>query len=110
MPGWTSPLCHDLKDYTHGDHLAAVRANHAQFLVIPSPGREALCHAFVSRFATRFPVQVVVLESSGPTRFWENLFFCCNTAEALSTQLGFAGLRPPRDPEVHSWRGWGTLI
>lgn len=99
----------DLKDYTHGDHLAAVRANNAIFLVIQHPGTEEMVRIFTSRFITRFPVLVVPLASSGPTRFWENLFYCCNTADALTHRLGYGGQRPPRDLTVHGWRGWGSL-
>lgn len=107
--GIATATCFDLKDYTHGDHLAAVRANNAIFLVIQHPGTEEMVRIFTSRFVTRFPVLVAPLESSGATRFWENLFYCCNTADALTHHLGYGGLRPPKDPSVHSWRGWGSL-
>ncbi|WP_455232218.1 hypothetical protein [Geopseudomonas aromaticivorans] len=99
----------DLKDYTHGDHLAAVRANNAIFLVIQHPGTEEMVRIFTSRFITRFPVVVASLASSGPSRFWENLFYCCNTADALTHRLGYGGQRPPKDLTVHGWRGWGSL-
>ena len=107
--GIATATCLDLKDYTHGDHLAAVRANNAIFLVIQHPGIEEVGRIFTSRFASRFPVLVAPLGSSGPTRFWENLFYCCNTADALTHYLGYGGQRPLRDPGVHSWRGWGSL-
>lgn len=99
----------DLKDYTHGDHLAAVRTKNAIYLVIQHPGTEDMVRIFTSRFMTRFPVLVVPLASSGPTRFWENLFYCCNTADALTHCLGYGGQRPPKDLTVHGWRGWGNL-
>lgn len=108
--GIATPICLDIKDYTHGDHLAAVRANNAIFLVIQHPGIEEICHVFVSRFSTRFPVVVVSLESQGPIQFWENLFYCCNTADALTSMLNYSEQRPPKDPVVNSWRGWGNLI
>lgn len=107
--GIATATCFDIKDYTHGDHLAAVRTNNAIFLVVEQPGTEEMVRIFTSRFATRFPVQVVSLKSSGATRFWENLFFCCNTADALTHCLGYGGRRPPKDMSVHSWRGWGRL-
>lgn len=107
--GIATATCMDLKDYTHGDHLAAVRANNAIFLVIQHPGTEEMVQIFTSRFATRFPVLVVPLASSGPTRFWESLFYCCNTADELTHLLGYGGQRPPKDPAVHGWRGWGCL-
>lgn len=107
--GITTATCLDLKDYTHGDHLAAVQTKNAIFLVIQFPGMEDMVRTFTSRFETKFPVLVVPLESSGPTRFWENLFYCCNTADALTHHLGYGGQRPPKDATVHGWRGWGTL-
>ncbi|EHK72057.1 hypothetical protein PPL19_03930 [Pseudomonas psychrotolerans L19] len=107
--GIATATCLDLKDYTHGDHMAAVRANNIIFLVIQHSGTEEMVRIFTSRFATRFPVLVAPLASSGPTRFWENLFYCCNTADDLTHRLGYGGQRPPKDPAVHSWRGWGSL-
>lgn len=107
--GIATVTCMDLKDYTHGDHLAAVRAKNAIFLVIQHPGIEEMVQIFTTRFATRFPVLVVPLASSGPTRFWESLFYCCNTADELTHLLGYGGQRPPKDPVVHGWRGWGSL-
>lgn len=107
--GIMTPIFLDIKDYTHGDHLAAVRADNTIFLVIQHPGIEEICHVFASRFSTRFPVMMASLESMGPTRFWENLFYCCNTADALSRILDYGGQRPPKDPVVHGWRGWGSL-
>ncbi len=107
--GIATVTCMDLKDYTHGDHLAAVRAKNAIFLVIQHPGNEKMVQIFTSRFATRFPVLTVPLASSVPTRFWENLFYCCNTADELTHLLGYGGQRPPKDPAVHGWRGWGFL-
>jgi hypothetical protein len=104
-----TPILLDIKDYSHGDHMAALRANNAVFLVIQHPGIEEICHIFVSRFSTRFQVIVVPLESMGATRFWENLFYCCNTADALTRMLGYGGQRPPKDPVIHGWRRWGGL-
>lgn len=108
--GIVTPIFLDIKDYTHGDHLAAMRTRNTMFLVIQHPGIEDICDTFVSRFSTRFQVMVASLESTGPTRFWENLFYCCNTADALTGILGYDGQRPPKDPVVHGWRGWGNLI
>lgn len=107
--GIATVTCTDLKDYTHGDHLAAVCTKNAIFLVIQHPGIEDMVRIFVSRFETRFPVLVVPLESLGPTRFWESLFYSCNTADELTHLLGYGGQRPPKDDVVHSWRGWGRL-
>ena len=107
--GIMTPIFLDIKDYTHGDHLAAVRTDNTIFLVIQHPSIEEICQIFVSRFSTRFQVIVVALESTGPARFWENLFYCCNTADALTGMLGYGGQRPPKDLIVNGWRGWGNL-
>ncbi|MDN3562079.1 hypothetical protein [Vreelandella neptunia] len=107
--GIVTPIFLDIKDYTHGDHLAAARSNNVIFLVIQHPSIENICHIFASRFSTRFPVMVIPLESNGPVRFWENLFYCCNTADALTKALGYHGKRPPKDPIIHGWREWGKL-
>ncbi|MBC9114600.1 hypothetical protein [Stenotrophomonas maltophilia] len=107
--GIATLTCLDLKDYTHGDHAAAIRLNNAIFILIPHSGSEEMVRIFVERFSTRFPVLVAPLVSQGPTRFWESLFYCCNTADALTHDLGYGGKRPPKDQVVHSWRGWGRL-
>jgi len=107
--GIATVTCLDLKDYTHGDHAAAIRADNAIFILIPHSGYEDMVAIFAERFDTRFPVLVVPLASQGPTRFWESLFYCCNTAGLLTHHLGYGGKRPPRDQTVHSWRGWGRL-
>lgn len=107
--GIVTPTFRDIKDYTHGDHLAAVRSNNAIFLLIQHQGIEDVCHIFASRFSTRFKVIVVSLESKGAIQFWENLFYCCNTADALTGVLGYGGQRPPKDPIIQGWRGWGSL-
>lgn len=107
--GIATVTCLDLKDYTHGDHAAAVRANNVIFLIIPHSGTDEMVRIFTERFVTRSPVLVAPLVSSGPTRFWENLFYCCNTADALTYLLGYGGQRPPKDPTVNGWRGWGGV-
>lgn len=107
--GIMTPMFFDIKDYTHGDHLAAVQTNNAIFLVIQHAGIKEICHIFTSRFSTRYPVMVIALESESPVRFWENIFYCLNTADALAHLLGYRGQRPPKDSVVHGWRGWGRL-
>jgi hypothetical protein len=108
--GITTPIFLDIKDYTHGDHLASVRLNNAMFLVIQQPGLEEICRIFVSRFSSRYIVKLISLETIGPMRYWENLFYCCNAADALTKMLGYGGQRPPKDPVVHGWRGWGCIM
>lgn len=108
--GITTPIFLDIKDYTHGDHLASVRLNNAMFLVIQQPGLEEICRIFVSRFSSRYIVKLISLETMGPIQYWENLFYCCNTADALTNILGYGGQRPPKDPVIHGWRGWGCIL
>ena len=99
----------DIKDYTHGDHLAAVRSANAIYIVLQHPEIEEVCNIFISRFSTRFPVVLIDIDTSGVERFWANLFCCCNVTDGLSRELGYRGKRPPKDCEVHSWRGWGKV-
>jgi len=108
--GITTPILLDIKDYTHGDHLASVRLNNSIFIVIQTSGIEEICHTFVSRFSSRYIVRLIALETTGPVQYWENLFYCCNVAEALTKMFGYDGQRPPKDPIVHGWRGWGSVV
>lgn len=107
--GILTPVVLDMKDYTHGDHLAAMRSKESIFIVISSSGIEDICKLLVSRFSLCVNVIVVDLKATGPALFWENLFSCCNVTSILSESLGFGGKRPPKDPLVYGWRGWGSI-
>jgi hypothetical protein len=104
-----TPVCLDIKDYTHGDHLAAGRQNNAMFLVISHQGTRQICEIFSDRFSQLLPVYHLQLHSAGAQRFWENLFCALNTAAELTGLLGYPNSRPPRHPLIWSWRGWGQL-
>jgi hypothetical protein len=99
----------DLKDYTHGDHTAAILHGNVRFVVLRHTGTAVSSDLFSRRFSTRLQVSVIDLEHSGDMLFWENLFYAAGVVSALSHVLGFQGGRPPRDPEVHQWRDWGSI-
>ena len=99
----------DIKDYTHGDHAAAVLHGNIRFIIIRHSSTSVVADIFYERFSTRFPVSMIQLEHSGALLFWENLFFAASVTSALSHALGYRGDRPPRDTAVHQWRGWGSV-
>ena len=107
--GICTSLCVDIKDYTHGDHLAAVQGQNVVFVVLRHGETQAIADIFTSRFRTLFPTIEVFLETGFFERFWENLLLCCEVANALSHHLGYEGGRPPKHPIVHGCRGWGEL-
>lgn len=107
--GITNPIILDIKDYTHGDHLATIKNESVFFLIIKTPNIEKVVDVFISRFSKKFNIVTIPLIMSGPTAFWENLFYSFNVTSLLSSLLGYGGKRPPRDPLVHSWRGWGEI-
>jgi hypothetical protein len=107
--GIVSPLCLDIKDYTHGDHAAAIRTGHARYIVLSHAGIEDICHHFTERFSSLFDVFKVNL-SSGPAHlFWENLFTACNVASIWTALLGYPDQRPLKHPVISTWRDWGAL-
>lgn len=107
--GVLNPVCLDIKDFTHGDHLAATSSENAMYLVISHEGTRAVAHTFSERFSTLFPVMPLDLAASSQHRFWENLFTASNTTSLLTAILGRPNQRPPKHPVVWSWRGWGSI-
>ena len=99
----------DLKDYTHGDHTAAILHGNVRFVVLRHTSTAISSDLFSQRLSTRLQVSVIVLKHSGDMLFWENLLYAAGVVSALSHVLGFQGSRPPRDPEVHQWRDWGSV-
>lgn len=107
--GVLSPVCLDIKDYTHGDHLAATRTGNCMYLVISHEGTREVCETFTARFSTLYPVMSLALESCAKHRFWENLFAAANTTALMTRVVGYPNQRPPKHPVVWSWRGWGSI-
>jgi hypothetical protein len=107
--GVATPAHFDIKDYTHGDHLAAVRARNAIYIVISHSGINEISQIFTDRFSSIFPVLKLELKSDIYLRFWENLFIAINVTSSLTSLLGYPNQRPPRDPIVWSWRDWGEI-
>lgn len=107
--GIANPICLDIKDYTHGDHLVASRTKNAMYLVIGHKGLSSVSKAFIERFSTMFPVIALELEGEERYHFWENLFTAGGAASEMTKALGYYNERPPKDPVVWSWRGWGRM-
>ena len=108
--GIATSVCMDIKDYTHGDHLAATRTGTSIFLIIRHESIRSICDIFTKRFKLLYPVFTVDLEYDGTLRYWENLFFACNSVSLLTSALGYPGSRPPKNPVVWAWRGWGEVL
>lgn len=107
--GLFTPVCSDLKDYTHGDHSAAVRTRENIYIVISNPKTRLISDIFCERFSLLFPVLYVNLDDSGVYGFWQNLFLAMNCASLLTASLGYTNQRLPKHPTVHNWRGWGDI-
>ncbi|MBI6885096.1 hypothetical protein [Pseudomonas putida] len=107
--GIVNPVCLDIKDYTHGDHLVASRTRNAMYLVIGHKGLSSVSRTFVERFSTLFPVFTLDLEGEEQCHFWENLFTVGGAVSCMTGALGYPNQRPPKDPTVWSWRGWGRM-
>ena len=107
--GIANPICLDIKDYTHGDHLVASRTKNAMYLVIGHKGLSSVSRAFIERFSTLFPVFSLELEGDDRYHFWENIFTAGGSTSEMTRSLGYYNERPPKDPTVWSWRGWGLM-
>jgi hypothetical protein len=107
--GIVNATCVDLKDFTHGDHLAVSLRGRGIFIVLRHTGIASLCDIFSRRFSSLFPVVEINLQTGGAETFWENLFYACNVTSRLSLSLGYQGGRPPKHPVVWGWRGWGEI-
>ncbi|MGD0960031.1 MAG: hypothetical protein ABSB19_09510 [Methylomonas sp.] len=108
--GVATPVYLDIKDYTHGDHIAATRTRNVIYIVISHPGIKEITQIFTDRFSSLFPVLKLELKSDIYLRFWENLFVVINVTSGLTSLLGYSNQRPPKDPTVWSWRNWGKVI
>jgi hypothetical protein len=107
--GVVTPICLDIKDYTHGDHLAAVRTGNVVYIVLSRESTWDICRIFSHRFSSLYPVINVDLAGDVVHSFWENLFTACSLTSLWSEIFGLAGQRPPKHPIVSAWRGWGEL-
>lgn len=107
--GLFTPACSDIKDYTHGDHLSAVRTKHVVYIVISHPETRSITDIFCKRFSLFFPVLHIQLADSGFYGFWQNLFIAMNCASILTASLGYPNQRLPKNLIVHNWRGWGNI-
>jgi hypothetical protein len=108
--GVATPVYLDIKDYTHGDHLAATRTRNTLYIIISHPEIKEISQIFADRFSSIFPVLKLELKSGISLRFWENLFVAINVTSNLTALLGYSNQRPPKDPIVWSWRNWGKII
>ncbi|AIB42911.1 hypothetical protein [Pseudomonas sp. WCS374] len=107
--GISNPICLDIKDYTHGDHLVASRTKNAMYLVIGHKELSSVSRAFIERFSTMFPVFSLELVGDERYHFWENIFTVGGSTSEMTRALGYYNERPPKDPVIWSWRGWGHM-
>lgn len=79
------------------------------YLVISHKGLSSVSKTFVDRFSTMFPVFSLKLEGDERYHFWGNIFVVGGSASEMTRTLGYNNERPPKDPVVCSWRGWGRM-
>lgn len=108
--GVATPVCLDIKDYTHGDHAAASRIGNARYIVLSHAAIKDLCLRFTERFSSLYDVFEVDLSADPAHVFWENLFTVCNVTSIWTSLLGYPGRRPVKHPVVSTWRDWGDLF
>jgi len=108
--GVVTPVCLDIKDYTHGDHAAAGRTGNASYIVLSHSGIADICQRFTRHFSSLYDVFVVNLASDPVHLFWENLFTVCNVTSIWTGLLGYPDQRPPKHPVMSHWRDWGELV
>ncbi|TOG45950.1 hypothetical protein CGJ01_21665, partial [Vibrio parahaemolyticus] len=107
--GIMTPTWVDIKDFTHGDHRhVSLYQNHA-FLLLEQPEIREYCDIFERRFGQIYPVERVSLAGMFREQFWLNLLTAIFFTHRLTYEQGYNGNRPPKNEQVHSWRGWGRL-
>lgn len=107
--GISTPVWTDIKDYTHGDHRTASLQKNQIFLLVGESSIDSFFDIFEKRFSACFPVGRIRLEGSVRAQFWLNLFCALSLTHYLSHRRGYGGVRPPKDPLIHSWRQWGRM-
>lgn len=105
----THIIWQDIKDYTHGDHLLISQFKNYSFILIENEQTKAYTDIFLERFSTICQVNKITIPLDTRQAFWENLCYVSCLANHLSYYIGYQGKRPPKDPIIYNWRGWGNL-
>lgn len=105
----THIIWQDLKDYTHGDHLLIGQFKNYSFILIENEQTKPYVDIFLERFSTICQVHKITISLDTRQAFWENLCYVSCLANHLSHSLGYQGQRPPKDPIIYNWYGWGSL-
>jgi hypothetical protein len=102
----------DIKDYTHGRYLSAMRERSAAFLILTDSSSRNLGEIVGNRFASCFPTVAVDTSFEGADPFpstCEHLFLPAFVVSGLAQSLGHTICKPPKPREVHDWRNWGQI-
>lgn len=107
--GLTSPVIIDIKDFSHGKYLSALREKNIGLLLLSDPSTSHLTEIIRKRFDNVFTTVSVTAESENEFAFWEHLFIVFLSLTELSDSLGFNIRKPPKPKIVQSWTNWGEI-
>lgn len=99
----------DIKDYTHGRYLSALREKAVGFVILSDDMNADLGRMIKDRFSPLFPV--IELNSRGDELFVlsHQLFLVTMIVSRLAKVAGHTLARPPKPTFIRSWNNWGTI-
>jgi hypothetical protein len=99
----------DLKDYTHGRYLSALREKTVGFVILSDEMNADVARIIKDRFSQLFPV--IELNSRGDELFslCHQLFLVTMIVSGLARGAGHSLTSPPKPPFIRSWNNWGKI-
>ena len=99
----------DIKDYTHGRYLSALREKAVGFVILSDDMNADLGRMIKDRFSPLFPV--IELNSRGDELFVfsHQLFLVTMLVSRLAKVAGHSLASPPKPTFIRSWNNWGKI-
>lgn len=105
----SSVIISDVKDYTHGRYLSAMREGNVGFLILSEAAGTSVGRIISRRFSQLFPV--IEVNSRGEHLFvlCMHIFLVAFVASGLARSAGYSIGDPPKPAVTKNWRNWGTI-
>lgn len=104
-----SVIIGDLKDYTHGRYLSALREGDATFVLLSDPSCDNLVEVARAHLSQAFPVVAVPSHGDWIDVMLTQLFAAFTTMSRLAQALSLRPENPPKPPVVAGWTNWGKI-
>lgn len=104
-----SVVTSDMKDYTHGRYLSAMREKDVGFIILTNAMDASLGRIMTTRLSEMFPV-IEIASQKGPVfDLCKHLFVVPLVVSALARANGQNIASPPKPGITNKWRNWGKI-